>query len=118
MVTYGVRNRPITFATVPNGYVEAGKHPDFRFGTVSYASPLSDEQVASFELVKIPSAEEREAFMVLLVERLKDAGWADEEFEPHFAHAAVGQAIADAGLHLKRDEVATEAFARLRGAKP
>lgn len=113
MVIYGVRNRPITFASVPKGYVEVGAHPDFRFGTVAYERELAPDEVESYELVKIPTAAEREAFVADLVERMREAGWADFVGEPRYAHAVVGQIIERAALHLRAEEIAAEAFRRL-----
>ncbi len=50
---YGMHNRPVGPATVPQGYTATGKHDAFKHGTVSYPNPLTDKQQADHELTPI-----------------------------------------------------------------
>lgn len=54
--TYGLAIRPVSFATVPSGYlVPLGRHSDFPHGTVSYATPLSPRDAMHYDLYLIPT---------------------------------------------------------------
>lgn len=55
---YGVPLRPIGFATVPKGYIGVEQHPKFRHGVVVYDRPLTEDEIASFELVPFLSDEQ------------------------------------------------------------
>lgn len=54
---YGCQNRPPGIGTVPQGWT-LEEHPDFRLGVVVYDEPLSEDQIRSYELVKIADPED------------------------------------------------------------
>lgn len=57
--TYGLQNRPLSFASVPKGWIidSNREHPDFLHGTVDYPGELTEDEVRSFQLVKLDKDE-------------------------------------------------------------
>ena len=55
---YAVEYRPISFCTVPKGYVSTEKHPAWKHGVVVYDHPLDAKDIRSYELIPlVPLAE-------------------------------------------------------------
>lgn len=52
---YGVPNRPIGFATVPEGYTDVERDSRFRHGVVVYNKPPAQTSINNFELVPLVS---------------------------------------------------------------
>jgi hypothetical protein len=50
---YGMAHRPISFCTVPKGYLCVEMHPNFRHGVVVYERELREDEIASFELTPL-----------------------------------------------------------------
>lgn len=114
--TYGVRNRPVSFATVPKGYTSFQPHSDFTHGTVTYDRALSNDEVDSYELILIPSKNQIQEFASVLADDLRE--YKDEYLEmsredPAAFKAAVGQRINQASIHANRDQVASLVVAKL-----
>jgi hypothetical protein len=114
--TYGVRNRPVSFATVPKGYTSFQPHSDFTHGTVTYDHALSSDEVDSYELILIPSKNQIQEFASVLADDLRE--YKDEYLEmsredPAAFKAAVGQRLAQASIHASRDQVASLVVAKL-----
>jgi hypothetical protein len=106
--TYGVRSRPVSFATVPKGYTSFQTHPDFPHGTVTYDHALSDDQVDSYELVLIPTDRQIQEFASVLADDLRE--YKDEYLEmaredPRDFNAAIGSRMR-ASVHVNRDRIA------------
>jgi hypothetical protein len=51
---YGVLNRPVAPGTVPRGRLRVDPDPRFVHGVVVYEAPLSDADVAAYELAPLP----------------------------------------------------------------
>ena len=58
--TYGLTYRPVGYAQVPVGWVMWSErpHPDFRYGTVDYPAPLSENAVRGCQLTRVWPADE------------------------------------------------------------
>lgn len=111
---YGLQFRPVGMGTVPKGYISTGVHPDFKkFGTITYDHPLSDEEVRSYELIRIVTEQNEVNALVdgivdTVVDAMSSGGdpeyakiWLEEiEDDRGYAMAAVGQAIEKRKVHL------------------
>lgn len=108
--TYGLQFRPAGYATVPQGYVSAQPHPDFpRFGTVSYARPLSADEIKSFELTRLVTDQAEVAvIMDYIADKMSSGGdpeyaanWLEDIIDdPRYAESVVGQYIDQRQVHL------------------
>jgi hypothetical protein len=52
---YGLHSRPLSIGTVPVGFIcdSVKMHSKFRYGTIDYSVPLSEEQIKAFELIPL-----------------------------------------------------------------
>lgn len=53
--TYGLRLRPLVYSHVPAGWIVYSNraHPDYLFGTVDYPRPLTENEIAAYELEEV-----------------------------------------------------------------
>lgn len=56
--TYGGYNRPLGYATIPDGQIIGSNqpHPDYRHGTIDYPRELSAKEIYAYELVFVGSS--------------------------------------------------------------
>lgn len=49
---YGLNSRPLMIGGIPPGYIASSvkPHPKFRYGTIDYLKPLSEKEIADYEL--------------------------------------------------------------------
>ena len=121
--TYGAALRPPGYASVPDGFVSFGPHPDFRHGTVTYPRRLTLEEQRHFDLVKIPNDADVAALVEALIERLGEHAGAWLELlatHPREARSMVGGDFDKHMLHVPVDAVVQRVAEelRLRGVRP
>ena len=53
--TYGLNYRPLQIGAQPKGWIIGSlrEHPDYRHGTIQYPEPLTDQEIASYELTPL-----------------------------------------------------------------
>lgn len=111
--TYVLRNRPLSFATAPRGWIETGSHPTFKHGTVTYAEPLSKADMEAYELLLVPSDADIDAFVAALVQAARENEYSPAENEPAEFYAVAGQAIDAAMIVADRVEITQRVWACL-----
>lgn len=119
---YGLRNRPPGPGATPKGYVKYETHPEFRHGVLSYAEPLTDEDVYRYELVRIAEPIDLVRLVDNIVAKLVEHGAVDEmltmsEEDPTYFAQAMGQMADEFSVHIEggRDALAPLIVAKLRG---
>lgn len=107
---YGCPNRPIGYASVPEGFVavhgpDARMYAATRHGVVEYPAPLSPEQVAAYQLVPILTPDQ--AASMIADSLRKYASTYLRQSAPMFAQA-VGQRLDRLGVAVpaSREELA------------
>jgi len=87
---YGVSLRPVSFATVPKGYIGTSRHPEFRHGLVIYDRKLSRREQDSHHLVWLPG---RKDLPRLATKIVKGMDYVRETLEEYDMDRASGEAV-------------------------